>query len=236
MICRHIRLVTFTLACLILSGELNGAVIERDLHSVGDGLLTYDTVSGREWLDLTATPSVTLAQIQASFGTGGLRELFGGFEIAQYEDVFALANSAGISPDAMGSQPARPANSSEIDAAFRLAELVCGEACHFDAGILAQGSVGFLSLYQHDSVTVTAWNSHPPLRESPGGGVYGQFYSSTIEGPEWYMEHLRNLPVSYVWLYRAAVPEPAVAGLLLPLLFAGARLRRRGLAQWLMIR
>jgi len=45
-----------TVVLLALCSSLaSGAVISRDWKTPGDGLLTYDTVSGREWLDLTYT-------------------------------------------------------------------------------------------------------------------------------------------------------------------------------------
>ena len=46
-----------SLLLLVLSFpfSLHAAVLERDWLTPGDGLLTYDTVTGREWLDLPVT-------------------------------------------------------------------------------------------------------------------------------------------------------------------------------------
>jgi len=49
-------------ACLFLCASLNsfGAFIERDFLVTGDGLLTYDTINQREWLDLSLTKGMSL--------------------------------------------------------------------------------------------------------------------------------------------------------------------------------
>ncbi len=95
------------LAVLALSTSIaSGAVISRDWKTPGDGLLTYDTVSGREWLDLSETqltlfPGETrndrYLAVVAETGAGGL---FDGFWPASKEDVFGLAASAGIDTSA----------------------------------------------------------------------------------------------------------------------------------------
>lgn len=78
-------------------------VISHDWKSPGDGLLTYDDVNQREWLDLSQTllsSQFPGADREAKFqfvmdqtGGGGL---FDGFSIAQSSDVVALVESAGI--------------------------------------------------------------------------------------------------------------------------------------------
>jgi hypothetical protein len=50
-----------TLLCLLtwfavsVGQPARGAVFERDWQTPGDGLLTYDDVNRREWLDVTQT-------------------------------------------------------------------------------------------------------------------------------------------------------------------------------------
>lgn len=79
----------------------DAAVFERDWKASGDGLLTYDDVNNREWLDLSETLLVkfsgdTLESRYESLLTelrpGGM---FEGFTAAKREDVTALAASAG---------------------------------------------------------------------------------------------------------------------------------------------
>ena len=52
---RALRWAMPTLLLLLLPTSLNAAVIERDWQTPGDGLLTFDTVNQREWLDLSET-------------------------------------------------------------------------------------------------------------------------------------------------------------------------------------
>jgi hypothetical protein len=97
--------------CILILGILWGSgatplgagVIERDWKTSGDGLLTFDTVNQREWLDLSQT-------ILSSQFPGADREAryqyvvtqtlpggaFAGFNVAMSPDVIALAQSAGI--------------------------------------------------------------------------------------------------------------------------------------------
>ena len=88
--------------CLLFLGLLSqpvyADVFERDLvPGSGDGLLTFDDVNQREWLDLTQTFT---AEFPGGFG-GVLDELapggiYAGFQTASRADVIALAESAGI--------------------------------------------------------------------------------------------------------------------------------------------
>lgn len=59
----------------------------------GDGLLSYDTQTGLEWLNLTATLNQSYLVIQAGFG-GFLGSL--GFKFAPVDQVITLYKHAGI--------------------------------------------------------------------------------------------------------------------------------------------
>jgi hypothetical protein len=94
------RLVFFSVATLfafcVLSARAD--VFERDWKTPGDGLLTYDDVNQREWLDLSVSllnqfPVPYLENAVAQVGPGGL---FDGFTWARADDVRAFAESAGI--------------------------------------------------------------------------------------------------------------------------------------------
>ncbi len=80
--------------------DIEAAVSARDWKVQGDGLLTYDDVNQREWLDLSVS---SLAQFPAPKIENALAEisangLFAGFTFAKRNDVLALAVSAGIDP------------------------------------------------------------------------------------------------------------------------------------------
>ena len=78
--------------------SVDGAVFQRDWQSPGDGLLTYDDVNRREWLDLSVSrlgqfPEPRLQNAIAQIAPGGL---FDGFAFAKPADVIGLAESSGI--------------------------------------------------------------------------------------------------------------------------------------------
>jgi hypothetical protein len=94
------RFLPFVTCVLLLFGSnASAAVFERDWKTPGDGLLTYDDVNQREWLDLKETLLGNWgrypANIVSELGIGGF---FHGFDTARPEDVMDLARSAGIDP------------------------------------------------------------------------------------------------------------------------------------------
>jgi len=100
----HFRLAAVACLCVVLTAPSGAAVIERDWRTPGDGLLTHDTISGREWLDLSVTrladfPGATLDDkvdaVLAETAHGGE---FEGFRHATLDDILGLAASAGIDP------------------------------------------------------------------------------------------------------------------------------------------
>jgi hypothetical protein len=108
-------LILSSAAALLLSRPSTAAVISRDWKSPGDGLLIYDTVNKREWLDLSQTilsdqfpgsdpsPQVTRENryqyVVSQTNVGGL---FEGFTVGNSADVIALAQSAGINTSLLG--------------------------------------------------------------------------------------------------------------------------------------
>lgn len=91
----HLRLLIFALATLSLdlTPSLNAAVMERDFLATGDGLLTYDDVNQREWLDLSETEDMTPEELSVALSENGLLR---GFRVATLGDVEGLAESAGV--------------------------------------------------------------------------------------------------------------------------------------------
>jgi len=90
--------IFFTAVALTTVGVANADVISRDWKTPGDGLLTFDDVNQREWLDLSVSllnqfPEPRLTNGVAQIGPGGL---FEGFTWGRTDGVRALAESAGI--------------------------------------------------------------------------------------------------------------------------------------------
>jgi hypothetical protein len=72
-------------ALLVTPLAANSALIDN-------GDYTTDTVSGRDWLDLTETTGIAFETVLAELGTGGLYE---GWSIASLTDVTTLFTNAG---------------------------------------------------------------------------------------------------------------------------------------------
>ena len=97
----------FLCACLalVISSAANlcsAAVFERDWKTPGDGLLTFDDVNQRVWLDLSESRldqfpgSTTEQQYQNAILELQAGGHFEGFTVAKIADVMGLAQSAGI--------------------------------------------------------------------------------------------------------------------------------------------
>ena len=92
----------FTAAIFLGSPHSRGAVFSRDWKTPGDGLLTYDDVNQREWLDLTQSrlsffPGASFEdRYQAGLAQLDMGGVFAGFVAAASTDLRAFAHSAGI--------------------------------------------------------------------------------------------------------------------------------------------
>ena len=82
-----IKLILGASILLLVSGQINAALIERDWQTTGDGLITYDASTGLEWLDLTATADMTYNEVTSQLGVGGG---FEGWHYASTSHVSAL--------------------------------------------------------------------------------------------------------------------------------------------------
>ena len=52
---------------LLVCGSVQAALVNQDLYNFGDELITYDTASGLEWLDLTETRFRSYNDISSQF-------------------------------------------------------------------------------------------------------------------------------------------------------------------------
>lgn len=89
---KHPIYITLCASLLIAaSGAVNGAIISIDFQTPGDDLITQDTSSGLEWLDLTVTAQRSYNDISSEFDASG--ELEGWryateVEISSFFDAF----------------------------------------------------------------------------------------------------------------------------------------------------
>ena len=79
---------------LLISSQANAALLERDLFTAGDGLLTYDSDTGFEWLDITATVGLSYSEALASQYVTSMS-----FRFANQEELAQLYDDAGGSGD-----------------------------------------------------------------------------------------------------------------------------------------
>jgi hypothetical protein len=77
----------------IFSFNVNAAIISVDWKTAGDGLITRDTVSGLDWLDLTETNGLTYEYVSGQLGAGGQ---FDGYRYATNSEAVALWANFGI--------------------------------------------------------------------------------------------------------------------------------------------
>ena len=181
-----------TLLLLLFTMPLDAAVIERDWQTPGDGLLTFDTVNQREWLDLTET---LLIQFSSNSATGYQLVLdetsvggrFEGFRVASETDVIDLAESAGIDT---GTDSA----ASNSDSVSSLIELL---GATFGPEPIGAESMAFVVDFP---IVASVFTSPPFDRAGLFAGIT-QLDPGGIAG------------VTGVWLYRQ-VPEPSGAVLL----------------------
>ena len=77
-----------TCACLLLASiNASAAIISVDWKSTGDKLITRDTTSGLDWLDLTETNNMTYDFVSSQLDKGGV---FEGFRYATNPEVITL--------------------------------------------------------------------------------------------------------------------------------------------------
>lgn len=211
---KRIRAVVLAVLVLAMTGQVQAGVFEHDWKVPGDGLLTYDDVNQREWLDVTESLLLNFdvspfnnaySNIVAETMPGGV---FEGFHVAGSADVIALGQSAGIDTTTLDFDRNGAAAGEVID----LLGPTFGSP--ISGGSLSAFVVGYLEMPQE-----TAFFQYRAVSRRAGLlvglGAGGDIIRPANAG---------------VMLFRAAVPEPATCLLLVPaivivLLVADRRIR-----------
>ena len=82
-----------TCTCLaVVSFNTSAAIISADWQTAGDNLITQDTTSGLEWLDLTATTSRSYSDISSKLGSG---QEFDGWRYATSTEISGFFDAFG---------------------------------------------------------------------------------------------------------------------------------------------
>lgn len=184
---------TFLISACSLS-TANAAVISHDWKIPGDGLLTYDDVNQREWLDLTQTklaqfPGIDReAKYQYVISQLEPQGMFAGFTVAKGDDVTSMAESAGVDVLSTSYALNEPATSALTDLLGRTTR----PTLIYSAGLLDQVNT-----------SVPAIRLGAEIFAFPNSGATGQAGLSVNS----FSDGLFN-PLPGVMLFRAAIPEP----------------------------
>jgi hypothetical protein len=87
------NLIAALLAVLTFPGISSAALVQLDAVAAGDGLITRDTATGLEWLDLTATVQQSWVSMNVLLATD---PFFSGFRRATGAEVHTLLANAGF--------------------------------------------------------------------------------------------------------------------------------------------
>ena len=191
------KLVLLLLITTLSANATQAAVFARDLvPGSGDGLLTFDDVNQREWLDVPETLLVNFmgTTIEERFQSAAMElaigGIFEGFTIAKSNDFIALAQSAGIDTD----QTTLGVN--EI-ASRKLIDLVGQTSLGTSTGISAIAFLDELEPLTGCNCRIVGGVAVNPPFDLAGIGAGPP--SSSVDGG--------LAPFAGVWLYRQ-VPEP----------------------------
>jgi hypothetical protein len=185
---RNISLLICPIVALA-AGSASAAQISQDLFASGDGLITLDTGTNLEWLDVTETFGLSADQVLA--GAGGWVDL--GFTLAttaQVTELFQNAGGTNIGSAALTAQNYVPART--------LMDLLGGcSACQAD---------GFTYDQLQGFTIVSSGSSFVPFLGANDTAQTGQFVSP------WTSISSSNSSV-YLgsWLVRESIPEPTTA-------------------------
>ncbi|TWT97023.1 hypothetical protein Pla108_28000 [Botrimarina colliarenosi] len=243
------RCLTLLLA-LTLAAPAIGGVVSRDLFEPGDGLLTYDDVNQREWLEPAAATLVDYTQEEflSDLAEGGA---YSGFRFATLDDVRRLADSA----EAPWGESWSTATPSESWSSPDLSDLFewnvrrdfgispgVSESTRYAYGLVATESGSSVKSHTFDGTSVFVILPSEMVVEQTQTtlGWLSPYQSGFDRQPEqrgiaFYatdepFQSDSGEPVLAYWLYRDAAPVPEPAGLCLALAACLASLRLRALA------
>ena len=147
--------ISLAATALVLSTSVDAAIISTDWQISGDNLITTDTESGLNWLDLTETNGLTYDYVSSQLSVGGQ---FEGFRYATPDEVVALYYSFSINLAATA-----PQTSTSYDFGIMIAAGVLGNTtCAYDCIANPYGTLGYTS---------QTWDEHPSYKVVMGATV-----------------------------------------------------------------
>ena len=188
------RMAFFTFS-LTLSQISVAAVISVDWQSVNDGLITRDTSSGLDWLDLTLTNEAsyrdTLTQLQAG-------EQFYGWRYATNAEVIALWSNFGVDLSSAATGIAYGFDSTVDNASYMLGNTLCEYNCN----LFPFGTLG---------LTGDAYDDAPNSRSLIGAYAFKPAYSTAyLTDGNYYMSDFDSAAHTGSYLVQTSpIPVPA---------------------------
>jgi len=211
----------FCLSLIALPAAANANLVDR-------GLVTYDTQSGLEWLDLSQTQGLSFDQVSAQLGAGGL---YAGYRYATSLEAQGLLTEFGLPIVSYTTYPTNTwlSNLTSFDALLGLNVRGLGPAYGFEAETGDAVGGAYRQLFYGDGASMnTAMNADPTDAIAVGDRLVSSDAEVTVGFSDSYAE--RNLSHFLVRVgvpVVAAVPEPETYALMLIGLAAMGVLSRR---------
>jgi hypothetical protein len=195
-------LATLSLALAALSAH--AVVVSQDYATAGDGLLTYDSATGLQWLDWSVTAGLSAGQVLAGAG-GWIQD----FRFASADEVRTLFADAGL-----GDQPFYVAGAQDAAASF--------------TALVNTGGTNYCESWRACGIVLMS-TADPSSRIGVVSVILGgdQAYSYVLPDAAsrgWVMSGYGSVLVRNV---TAPIPEPSTLGLSAIGLAALAVIRRR---------
>lgn len=193
--------ITFLFTVFSIFSVSKAAIISVDWRDTGDNLITRDTVSDLDWLDLTETNNMSYNTVVTQLGMG---KQFDGFRYATAAEVVTLWSRFGI--DLEASAPRTIYNF--IDPAVATATIYLGNTAHeYSSTSYPHGAIGMIAdLYFGNPYNMGAFTTS--LGYTKYRTAFSTYLSPDYQGAELgsYLVRPAAVPIfGVVWLFSSGI-------------------------------